>query len=175
MRPYYNAGGGCIHGDCSIIMYNGTSKYVKNVKKNDLVMSTNGNSAKVLCVLKYKCYRNKSQLVELSGGLLITAWHPVRINNKWQFPCTLAPVTERYCTEVYNFVLETGHIIIINGIECVTLGHLFEGDVVQHSYFGTKRIINDLQKFNGWNSGFIELTKNNVVRDQENGLISSFR
>jgi len=134
-------------------------------------MSVNGVSAKVSCVLKYNCDRNKAHLVEMNQGLLITPWHPVKVNNKWQFPCNLGVPTERYCPAVYNFVLETKHITIINGIECVTLGHGFEEEVVRHSYFGTQRVINDLQKLDGWNLGFIELTKDSIVRDRKNGLI----
>jgi len=135
-------------------------------------MSVDGQPAKVSCVIKTNCDTHRAQLVEINK-LLITPWHPVRINNQWKFPYHLGPTTERNCSAVYNFVLETKHIMIINGIECVTLGHGFEGDVIQHSYFGTQRVINDLQKLNGWNIGFIELTKESVVRDRKNGLICS--
>jgi len=171
MARYNNASSGCFHGDCSVLMANGTMKSAKEIRKNDLVMTPNGNSAKVSCVLKINCIRNKTQLVEIRGGLLITPWHPVRIDNIWQFPCYLGTTTERNCTAVYNFVLETKHIMIINGIECVTLGHHFEGEVVQHSYFGTNRVIYDLQKLDGWTLGFIELTKHTIIRDPKNGLI----
>jgi len=167
MTAYNNASNGCIYGDCTVLMANGSKKNVKEIRKDDFIMSTNGVPAKVSCVVKYNCYGNKIQLVEIKGGLLITPWHPVKIDNKWQFPTYLGKITEKSCPAVYNFVLETKHIIIINGVECVTLGHQFEEEVVQHSYFGTNRIIIDLQKLDGWKLGFIELTKDSIVRDKK--------
>jgi hypothetical protein len=35
--------------------------------------------------------------------------------------------------------------MVINGVECVTLGHGFtDNDVIAHPYFGTQKIIDDL-------------------------------
>lgn len=45
---------------------------------------------------------------------------------------------------MYNFVLESEHVMIINNVECVTLGHNFKGDVIEHAYFGSQLIIDDL-------------------------------
>jgi len=61
------------------------------------------------------------------------------LNNKFEFPITVSKgiVKEIPSDAIYSFVLESGHIMIINGIECVTLGHGFKGDVVEHDYFGT--------------------------------------
>jgi len=175
MSVYHNAENPCFHGNSLVLMANYTKKCVKDIRKNNLVMSTNGNTAKVLCVLKTKCYKNRAHLVELESGLLITPWHPIRINNLWQFPCSVGPTTERYCTAVYSFILEKNHMMIINDIECVTLGHHFEEEVVKHPYFGSDTIINDLKTFKGWNLGFIELTKDNIVRDQNNGLFCGLK
>jgi hypothetical protein len=39
---------------------------------------------------------------------------------------------------VYNLVLESGHIAMVNGISCCCLGHgISENDVIRHAYFGT--------------------------------------
>lgn len=53
------------------------------------------------------------------------------------------------CPYVYTFVLSSQHIMIINDVECVTLGHDFDDDVVRHGYFGTQAIIEDLKKLEG--------------------------
>ena len=48
---------------------------------------------------------------------------------------------------MYNFVLDSCHAIVVNGIRCCTFGHEFKGEKVEHEYFGSKKIIEDLIKF----------------------------
>jgi Hint-domain len=48
------------------------------------------------------------------------------------------------CKEVYNIILDSIHQVNINGIECVTLGHLKKGENVEHPYFGSSKVISDL-------------------------------
>jgi hypothetical protein len=45
---------------------------------------------------------------------------------------------------IYNFVLETCHVIIVNGYECVTLGHNLAEPEIYHPYYGTNKITEDL-------------------------------
>lgn len=37
----------------------------------------------------------------------------------------------------YNFVLESGHSMIVNNIPCISLGHGFQDPVAKHAYFGS--------------------------------------
>ena len=53
----------------------------------------------------------------------------------------------------------------IGGIECVTYAHGFQEEVVRHEYFGTPRIIEDLKQMNGWESGYVTLPPNCLIRD----------
>ena len=79
-------------------------------------------------------------MIELDGGLIVTPWHPVRINGKWIFPCEVKDGIlhmNKPCEAVYSFVLNKHHTMSINGVECVSLGHDFKGDVVGHEYFGS--------------------------------------
>ena len=46
---------------------------------------------------------------------------------------------------------------MIEGIQCVSLGHSYKGKVVEHDYFGSEKIINDLQKIKGWEKGAVVL------------------
>lgn len=64
----------------------------------------------VLCVVKTLCENNRTPLVHLCNeneneSLLVTPWHPVRFQGKWQFPAYIAPTTVRDCDAVYSFVL----------------------------------------------------------------------
>ena len=73
---------------------------------------------------------------------------------------------------VYNFVLSTGHILVVDGVACCTLGHGLKGDVIEHAFYGTQAVVNDLKAFPGWTSGVVVLTPSNVVSHQ--GVITSY-
>jgi len=59
----------------------------------------------------------------------------------------------------------------IGGIECVTYAHGFKEEVVKHEYFGTNRIIDDLKQMQGWESGYITLAPNCLIRDPISRLV----
>lgn len=149
---------------------------IKDVRKGALVLSPSGSVSRVSCVVKTLCSNNKAQLVELEGGLKLTPYHPVRIQGKWSFPCDLGSVEIVACPAVYSFVLEENHVMVINGVECVTLAHGFTGDnVVSHPYFGTERVLDDLKEMDGWENGQVVLRTGCLVRDTKTGLVSGLR
>lgn len=93
-------------------------------------------------------------------------------------PCSLVSApTEISCEEVYNFALDQSHTIIVNNVQCVTLGHGFQDDVVRHSYYGTKRVIEDLRKLDCEqnNSGIIEILEDALIRNKQTGLVSGLQ
>jgi hypothetical protein len=98
-------------------------------------------------------------LVTLPGGLEITAWHPVLVNQSWVFPATIAQQLAavhgqniaRYhdlnaVSSVYNLALDDEvegqskwHGAMVNGLPTITLGHGIENDdVASHDYYGTQ-------------------------------------
>lgn len=165
MRDYHNVCGGCIAGESLILMSDGSKKKVKSVQKGDQVLC---GSSKVIveCVLKFNCHSG-FELVEFESGLRITPWHPVKMNDKWIFPYNLANKTIIHESDsVYNFILSDGHVMTINDIECVSLGHEFQEDVVAHPYFGSSKILLDLEKLPGWLTGLVELNTSQIQRDE---------
>jgi len=54
-------------------------------------------------------------LVSIDGGLLITPKHPVFWRGKWVKPSEIKQPIEVNCEAVYNFILDGGHTINING------------------------------------------------------------
>ena len=115
------------------------------------------------------------------GTLHITAWHPVRVpvradgtkddsetecksERQWRFPSSIAPTVESDCDAIYSFVLEGGHTMVIAGVECVTLGHNFTGEVVGHEYFGSSAVLDDLAQTHGWEAGLVELRPGPLLR-----------
>jgi len=62
--------------------------------------------------------------------------------------------------------------MLVNGIECITLGHGIKNDpVASHSYFGSEQILKDLEK----NSidGVVTLRVKNsyLIKDSATGLV----
>ena len=160
-------------------------------------------SAEVVCVIAYSGVRT---LELPGSGLRITPWHPIRINGKWRFPADVvaeaavsvaaasairpsAGVAQHSYTtaaaaafalvppgKVYNLVLGTGHVILVDGVEAVTLGHGFtdDGGIVSHPYFGTEAVLKDLQAAPGWQQGWVDLGAVEARIDDSTGLVSGF-
>ncbi|CAF1094016.1 unnamed protein product [Rotaria sp. Silwood1] len=175
MSVFYNADGGCFYGGCTVRLMNGTTKLIKNVLPGDRIAPHGGM---VNYVVKTRCQNNKAKMVVLNNSLIITAWHPIRVDEQWIMPCTLVSApTDITCEEVYNFALDQGHTMFVNDIECVTLGHGFKDDVVRHAYYGTQRVIEDLRQLDCEqnNSGIIEITQDALIRNKQTGLVSGLR
>lgn len=51
-------------------------------------------------------------------------------------------------------MLYSGHILLVNGYECVTLGHNMKDRMIQHPYYGTDKITTDLLALPGKEQGF---------------------
>ena len=71
---------------------------------------------------------------------------------------------------LFNVVLDSSHVLEIEGIECITLGHGFTGDVVGHDYFGTNRVLDDLRSLPGWDEGTV--TVRGFIRDVKTKLVT---
>jgi len=169
MSKYYDVGGGCFHGDCQVTMVDGELKRVSDLKVNDVVIG----GARIKCVVKHKCQDNRMRLCEYNG-LIITSYHPIRIGGQWVFPIDVDQGNQREyeCEFVYNFVLDSGHIMTVNGVEACTLGHNFkESAVIQHEYFGTNKVTDDLMKMKGWTRGLVTLHSGSLKRNEDSNMV----
>ena len=93
-------------------------------------------------------------------------------------PCSLVSApTHIRCDEVFNFALDQGHTVTVNNVECVTLGHGFQEDVVRHSYYGSDRVITDLHQLDllQQNSGIITISEGVLVRNKQSGLVEGLK
>jgi len=135
MAAYHNAQGGCFAGSSLCHLADGRRVPVGQLRKGDLLAApTEGDAAgRVLCVVRTACPTGTADMVMLGptgkGQCMLTPFHPVRIGNKWKFPKDLAAVEEVPCKAVFNLVLDAGHIAMINGVSCVTLGHGLQEEV----------------------------------------------
>ena len=183
MSMYNNRSNPCFAGECAVLMADGSLKTVASIAKGDEIQTPGNKSARVRCVVKTHTKNGRCELVELEQeggaaetrkGLLVTPWHPVRIDGKWQFPANIVAPQQRDCEAVYSFVLDAEHCMIIDGVECVTLGHNLTGDVVGHPYFGSQSVVEDLSKAEGWECGLVELRAGGLLRDDDTQLLAAF-
>jgi hypothetical protein len=171
MAHFHDSSNPCFDGSSLVAMADGSTKYVQDLKKGDYVMSGNGSAAKVLCIVKTHCAAKVTELVRLSSGLLITPWHPVRVDGRWHFPQHLGTIEHLACPAVYSLALETQHSIMIGEVECVTLGHGFTEEVVYHPFLGTQEVIKELKRLHGWECGSIEFFDGCMLRSTSCGLL----
>ena len=97
-------------------------------------------------------------MVLLPGGLQITPSHPVRIDGEWLRPRDLPSgrLVSMPDGFVNNFVLDTpASIVLVNGIECVTLGHGLQAQPVRHRFYGSHAAIAALERIDGWDHGLV--------------------
>ena len=163
--------GGFFHGSCTVFMGDGSHKQVKDIRRGDTVRSFNRRCVKVLGVMITRIPNKKTDLVKI-GDLLITPYHPVLFDNHWTFPKDIVKPHSQACVKLYTFALESDHIILINSVPCACLAHNIRGPVVSHDYFGTDRILRDLEKLSSWKKrGVVELSSYNFIRNPVTHLV----
>ena len=175
MARFHSSSNPCFHGDCEIRMKTKILKKIKELKKGDVV-ETRNSYATVQCIVKTRCRNKKEYLVDIDG-LLITPYHPIIDKyGFWEFPVNIGLIDEYNCDYVYSIVLNAGHIVYINDIQCVTMGHDFcNNSVVSHPFFGSNRVINQLQKRKGWKKGIIEFEPDCCIKDPISGKVCGFK
>lgn len=146
-------------------MANGYQAKISDLKIGDVVLGSHG-PAKIVCIVK-TCVEDVIKMISFPGGLSITSYHPIFYNGKWCFPIDVGTEEYIYTPAFYNFVLEGGHSMVVNGMHCITLAHGIKGDkVAEHEYFGTNKIIEDLSKMEGWRTGLICLKQQTFTRNK---------
>ena len=156
MRDYYNHQSGCFAGWCLIKMGDGSLRKVQDLKKDDFVMTPKG-PARIKCIVQTKSIDGFHNLCVLPSGLVITEWHPIVHEGKWTFPIKVTGSKITCCPAVFSLVLDKGHVVNINDTSVICLGHDLDDPVLQHEYFGSDKVINDLAQMPGWNEGKIHL------------------
>jgi len=161
--------GGCFQGDMLVRLADGKYNYLKCLRPGDSVWTTTG-PAEVIALVKIGHSKAKSLVMSKVQNCVLTPYHPY-LNEQSQWVTGMDTVGSEPVdiTTVYNLVLTNGHIIDVGGIKACTLGHGFKGPVIEHPFFGTEAVINDLKKCDGWASGYPSY-KNLEVR-RENGVI----
>jgi len=165
---YGGGGGGCFDASCSVVVQKEGSESktdVHQVRKGDLVRVVEDGArawARVACVVQIE-RQQQTDLVEFASGLKLTKKHPVRFpGQNWQYPVDLVGKRAVLCKStseyVYNFVLDSSHVLLVNDVECVTFGHGISADpVAWDSFYATQRVVNVISEMEGFDSGFVSV------------------
>jgi len=114
MAQYNDRYAGCIDGGCPVQMADGEVRLVYELKQGDLIAAPDGGSAEILCVVRTECLGKSAELVEVSKGMRVTPYHPVKVGGTWQFPQQLGEPKEVECEAIYSFVL-SGSLSLLVG------------------------------------------------------------
>ena len=178
MNVYNNAYGGCWTGNSTVLMSNGRVKLAKNIKPGDKIATIIKNtwshpeysSTTVKYTVKTLYKQGNISLIDLGNNSWITPWHPVLMEDdfyvgskntfSWRFPIHFSSkVIDANCesfNSLYNLILEDDHVAIVGGKPCITLGHGFKEGILEHPYFGTNKVIDDLIQYEENNEITIE-------------------
>jgi hypothetical protein len=179
MSGTHSAVGPCFLPESLVLMADGTRRACSDLRRGDAVRGGH----RIVCVVKtYVPYADIVRLWNCSspnppGGF--TMWHPVFYEGTWTHPANIGRIERVYTDAIYNFVLDGGHTLDINGITTCTLGHDFVGPVIGHPYFGRREagqrhILDDLAAQPGWDSGFVTWSNLSVSHDPNTGFINGF-
>jgi hypothetical protein len=163
---------GCFSGDDNVLMFDDTTKKVRDIIPGDIVHC---GAVVVTKVIIHSDDMHTNMVTLPNGGPTMTAYHPVfnRDEMKWMHPINIAPINEAAsCRTVYNFVLADWHRLTVNGYECITLGHGNTTDpVLKHPYYGTEKVIEDLKRRPDYPTGTVIYLNPVVIRD-DNGMVA---
>ena len=186
MAAYNDPRGGCVDSYCMINMFDGTSKLLKDVQKFDIIKSIDNNNkvvgAKVLCVVETMIVSGYREYVNVNG-VLITPWHPVKYGlhgkkEDWVFPGELFSTYNLPSSSMITLVLENHHIMFINGLKCITLGHNFNHHhKLSHPYYGTSKVIENLMHNfpEDYANGRIKVNDNSISHEVTSNITQHVR
>jgi len=174
LAAYNNEGAGCFVGESIVSMMDGKKKVIKNLVKGDRVCTLSdvydtGSpivEATVVCVLQTNIISGSCKITTLPNGLKVTPWHPINVQKRWIFPTDMYKTTNEECSAVYTIILDSFHTFMINDVWAITLGHgYYQNITLNHVYWGTTAVTNDLKKFPGWKNGRVVIDNNYIIRD----------
>jgi len=162
--------GGCWAPWSKILMADMTRKALQDVVPGDKVWTKRG-LANVDYVVEMGT-RSPELRMCVVGDLTLTEYHPVLDNGMWRNPCELVPVKLMPMPKLINFLLDYGHVVNIDGVLTVSLGHGLTETGLEHPYFGSRdRLLEDMKDQPGFLMGRVVYKNLQYKRDPVTGLI----
>jgi hypothetical protein len=155
---YNDNRGACVSSTSLATMADGTTKRADKLRKGDRIRSHDGVST-ILCVVRTVIPSGRKALVRLNDELSLTSRHPVFLADGWSLPIWVGKKREVACDAIYNFVLDRDADIMFGDVGAASLGYAVDSPrIVPDPYFGTRRVIEDVQRMSGWEDGLVMLT-----------------
>lgn len=148
MATYNSRSGPCFYNKCRIKTATGYMK-LSELKIGDLVATPNGDSP-IEYIVETSFSRGIAELVRV-GTLLVTPTHPIMHEKKWVWPKSLYPVDNVRCDSVINLVIKNRQPVYVENIECSTLAHGLKGGIIEHSFYGTEKVTENLSRISNGN------------------------
>ena len=145
---------GCIHEDCQIWISPNKTVKASEIKKNMIIFDDDGNEAVVECVTKMKC-TDSMCCMSIYEDVALTPYHPIvpkytdkKDDDEWYFPLDLVVAENIKCEYIYNYILSTRGSIYAgeNRIKVCTLAHGINKPRIEHGFFGTEDVVENLKK-----------------------------
>jgi hypothetical protein len=172
MSSFHNSSGSCFAPGTLVLLAGGGRTPIENLQLNDAVWTPRG-PGRIRHVIEFNSL-HRAQPMSQMGALSITPWHPVLIDGAWRNPADLVGYNDRLLRTVYNLILDYGHIIDAEGVQCVTLGHEFNGQGIAHPFFGSESAVENCLRAQ---PGFAEgrpVFRNCVATVGEGGLVNGW-
>jgi hypothetical protein len=160
----------CFLGECLVSIPGGETE-VNKLAVGDTIITADGSERTIKCILKTYVDATVDMCIH-KEGLIITPFHPVKINSKWVFPNEVDAFKhdKMYVNSVYSIGLVDGESLMINGVEVIGLGHNIKNDsVASHDFFGTDAVITDILQIAP--DGYCSICPNQISRSKDTGLI----
>lgn len=163
--------------DCEIVMADiggRTTKPISQIVRGDELYGDGLIGSKVIAVIRTPTDDGMINCIPIDG-LFALPTHPILDSDGvWRLPRDLTPETQMVkCDYYYTLLLDRHHIVTVRGpnrdIKFVTLNHGFtDNEYVAHDYFGTSKVVEDLQKCPTFNNddGIITIPKEAFMRDK---------
>lgn len=174
MNTYYESNNPCYSPECLTTLENGSKIAVGDLKSGMKVQTEKGIATVELVVVS-RVQNHQTLMCHFDSGLKITPYHPIRINNNWTYPCKLVKPVETRTSVIISVILDKHHILTVNNIATITLGHDLTDPKVQHNFFGSSQVKEQLQQHPTFNSGVVILPENSIKRDKNTNMICGFR
>ena len=182
MRAMVNPSAGCFTGEARVTMEDGSVMKISDLRRG---MKVKGGFVVDYLVVYHVsadlelCYATQE---DTGSGFGVTPYHPFLHSTEggakeWAFPADHEPTTfqKRLTPNVpslFNLVLTSGHVVEIEGLEYVTLGHGFTtNSVATHPYFGTQSVINDVKRVDVADSGVAVYLNPVLLRHGYDGIV----
>jgi len=170
---FMNQSGGCWAPGSKVLMADGSHVAIEKLVRGSKVWTPSG-SATVTYTLALGT-KKISQAMCNYEGLWITPWHPVLRNATWVFPSSYTTIVDRIMPFVYNMILSSDHIIKVDGVLTVTLGHGFKNGIVAHDFFGSRKaVLMAIEGLPGFDSGHVVFDDLRTTKNPITGAITGW-